>query len=412
MTSNGESNVSHYSFVIAPALFMLMFVESTRQFVACIYYQNLTGMGLQPTIGYLLIFLSPLLMLLFRSINVYVMMVIAGVGIVVHRLYGSLDAETSLYMIFHAFVIIAYSLYFPTFLMIYSSLNGKLNRGRLAPAIVIAPVLMLLFDILLTTLGHTLDLTVVGIVSPAGTSVLHPLLVALPLCALALVALAQNYAIIAKDIPAVRSVQRTGIAVSTVFPGICFGLVLTNLLLFMGSPGVVIRWTVGSSTTAVLCASATLFLLLALLQWRRCRDALFLPAVQVFLNAVQIAVVVDVLFLDSGATQYFLGVALASLLLDMFIFCHAVACRNYSIQYFITFITIGVATFMAVFFATSFSLVWAHVPAGSYFKGALPAILLGITGAYAIAAVCYNKRVQPSLGEGPPMPSPEAAGAA
>lgn len=397
MSTAAPSRPNAYSFTLALAFFMLMFFQSTRQFIATIYYENLTGMGFSPTILYLIVFLSPLLMFLLRVINVNIVLIVTGVIIVAHRLYGSLDSEASLYLIFHAFVIVAFSVYLPAFLTTYYSLSAKLRRYTIPAAAITGPVIAVLLDITLSALGNTLDPTVVGLVSRSGDTVLHPIFISLPICAATLYFLHRNHAIVKKELISSRTVQRSGVPVSTILPGICFGFLLTNLFVFMGYPGAVIRWTTGDYDLAVCCTALSLVVLVVLLQWERALNFLFRPAVQVALNAIQLLVVLDIVFFDSGAAQYLLGVALASLLIDLFIFYQAVASRNYSIQYFIRLLTIAVGTYLVMFFVTVFTLLWAHVPGGEHFRGMLQPIIAVISATYTVAAVLYAGRVRSFL---------------
>ncbi len=397
MSTAEPTKPNYYSFTLALALFMLMFFQSTRQFIATIYYENLTGMGFSPTILYLLVFLSPLLMFPMRAINVNIVLLLTGSVIVAHRLYGSLDSEASLYLIFHAFVIVAFSIYLPAFLTTYYSLSAKLRRYTIPVAAITAPVLAVLFDITLNTLGNTLDLTVVGITSRTGNTLVHPIFISLPICAAVVYFLYRNHVIVKKELISSRTVQRSGVPVSTLVPGICMGFLFTNLFLFMGYPGVVVRWTPGSYPVALCCTAVTLVILIVLLQSKTIVEALFKTAVQVVLNLVQLFVVLDVLYFDTGLAQYLLGGALASLLIDLFLFYQAVASKNYSIQFFIRVFTLAIATYLLLFFMTVFSLVWAHVPGGILFKGRLPAIITLISIAYMTASVLYTGRVRAFL---------------
>ena len=123
---------------------------------------------------------------------------------------------------------------------------------------------------------------------------------------------------------------------------------------------------------------------------------------QLILNLIQLLVIVDVIYLDLGIAQYFVGVALGSLIMDIFIFYQIVGIKNYSIQYFIRFITAGIVTFLLVLFVTIFTLVWAHIgAAGSLFKDQLVPILMLISTVYTLSAAFYNRKIYHHLHEKP-----------
>lgn len=389
---------NNYLFILALAFFTLMFFQSTRLFLSALYYENLVAMGFSHTALYLFVFLLPLILVFFRLINVNIVMAASGSMIIIHRLYGSLFSEASLYILFHAVVIVSYGLYLPSFLTNYYSLNAKSHKYSLPLAVIAAPVLALIMDITFKIAGDSLDLTAIGAVDSTGTSTIHPIIISLIICIAASILLYQNYHIIQEELTSVRTTQRSGVEVSTIFPGLCFGFIYSVLFTFLGYPGIVSRWTPADYTVTVILTSMTLLILLVILQFEKITKILFLPVSQGILNAVQFFVIIDIIFLDTGAAQYLLGIAVSSLLIDMFIFYHAIGSKNYSIQYFIGITTIAIVTFIIIFVISVISLTWPYTGiVGQVLKDKTLPILTAISGIYTLSAILYSNRVRLSL---------------
>ncbi|MBF0351918.1 MAG: hypothetical protein HQM11_12870 [SAR324 cluster bacterium] len=388
----------NHNFILAFALIALMYFQSTRQFIATIYYENLTGMGMSPSVGYLAVFLAPLLMVFLKELNVNMVMLVSGVAIILHRLYGSLHSEANLYMLFHAVVIIAFGTYFPSFLTIYYAFHAKHKMHTMPWAIIIGLVLAILTDITLCVLGDTLDITIVGITGISPESSLSPLWFTLLICAMALYCVCVNYLHILESLPSIRVTQRSGQPVSSFWPGICLGLLLSVFFILLGTPGTAIRWTEGSYNVVILSCVVCLTVMIMLLQWSLVRKLLFHPVSQVILNALQLLAIIDILWMDYGLYQFLAGIALSSLIMDMFILFQIVGTRNYSIIHFIRLTVVGIITFLVILFLSIATLVWAHVgPPGLFLKGQLIPLLTGASLVYITTSVFYNSRIYNDL---------------
>ncbi|MGK5094647.1 hypothetical protein WDW89_21865 [Deltaproteobacteria bacterium TL4] len=394
-----ESLIKHnHYFILAFAFLSLMFFQSTRLFIASIYYENLTGMGISPSIGYLAVFLAPLLLIFLKKIDVDLVMTVAAVVMVIHRVYGSLDSEANLFMIFHAMVIISYGIYLPAFLTIYYDFYTKMNIHTMPWVIIIGLVLAVQMDIILRVLGHSLDITLGGLVADSGIRTWHPLWFTVPMAGITLFCIYKNYVAVKEELPEVDSPQETAEPVSTVFPGICLGLLLCVFFAFLGAPGVAVRWSSGDYTTIVLCTMSVLFLMVMLLQWAKIRRQLFHPVFQVVMNAIQLWVILDILYFDLGVAQYLLGLALGSLIMDMFIFYQTIGVSHYTIEYFIRLLAIGIITLLIVLFSSVATLVWAHIgPVGFWFQGKLIPLMTIISVIYIVSAVYYNRNIYSQL---------------
>jgi hypothetical protein len=386
---------NHY-FVFSLALLTLMFIQSTRQFVASIYYENLTGMGFSPTILYLVAFLASLLLVLASRVHLNLIMMLSACSIIVHRIYGSLDSEPSLFVLFHTIVIVSYAVFLPSFLALYYSLHEEdpeaPRSGGISTreAIAAAPALAVLLDIVFTTIGDSLDSTVAGISDSAGKVIVPGLLITVGLAVFAAPMLRSCYRVVERHLPAEAAVRPGNGRDSPLVPGMLFGFLLMLLFTFLGYPGIVIRWTPGSYVVAVLSASFCLALLVVLLQLAKSRNLLFAAPVQAALNLIQYFVILDVMFLDTGAAQYLIGVALVSLLLDLHVLFSARGRKAYSLSYLARLCATGIIAFLILFFMSTFSLLWAYVGTlGAIFKGKYLYILIAISTVYILCSMYY-----------------------
>jgi hypothetical protein len=397
---------NHY-FIFSLALLTLMFIQSTRQFVASIYYENLTGMGFSPTILYLVAFLASLLLVLATRVRLNLIMMLSACSIILHRIYGSLDSEPSLFVLFHTIVIVSYAVYLPSFLALYYSLYAEHadapRSGGISAreAIAAAPALAVLLDIVFMTIGDSLDSTVLGISDSAGKVIVPGLLITIGLAVFAVQMLRSTYRVVERHLPSEAIVRPKDRRDSPLVPGILFGFLLMMLFTFLGYPGIVVRWTPGSYEVAVSSASLWLALLVVLLQFARARSLLFTTPVQAALNLIQYLVILDVLFLDTGAAQYLIGPALVSLLLDMHVLFSARGRKAYSLSYLARLCATGIITFLILFFMSAFSLLWAYVGAlGAIFKGKYLYMLVAISTLYIPCSLYYARRIFADSGGG------------
>ncbi len=388
---------NHYYFILSLAMMTLFFLQSTRQLLATIYYFVLTNLGFTPMVFYLLVFLAPLLMLFLRAINVNILMAVSGVVVVTHSLYCSMNPGTEIYIFFHALVIVAFCLYLPSFLTVYSSLQGKSKQYSVTTAGIMAPLLALVIDNAFKILGNSLSIAQSGVVTGAGDIVIHPVVVIAPVCVVAYALIHKSYTIVSRELKSVRAIHRSGVHISTVIPGLGFGLSWAVIINLLGYPGEIVRWTGGSHLITVLSTIVVIISVVIYMQYAPVK-VFFFPRLQVVLNAIQLFVIGDILYFDTGAAQFLLGPALVSSVVDMFIFLQAVGSRNYSIQYFIRVASIGILTFLLVSFFIMFTFTWSYTgPVGVLFRGKLNCIVVAIGVVYVGLSFVSNYRIRSEI---------------
>lgn len=391
--NNSSANLNqNFYFIIVLTICTLMFFQSIRLLMSIIYYENLTGMGLQPSALYTLVFFSPLLLLFLKYINLNVLLALSGISLVVNRILASLNLGADMFLLNNALVIVSYGIYIPSFLTIYYSLHGKSRLYAKSIAAIIAPFLALIIDLAFRVLGDSYDISVGGIISSKSSQVINPLMITIPLAILAIIFIIKGFFILKTELPSMRTVQRSGKKTSSIIPGFSLGLLYIVFFSLLGYPGIGARWGGLNYTTTVIVTVLCLLVILLLLLFKEMRLILFNPISQIILNAVQFFTIVDILFIESGAAQFTFGIACGSMLLNIYILYHAVGIKNYSIGYFIRLLTMAILTFIILYFIIIFTLVWAHIgPLGLALRDKLPILIVSYASIYILASLIFNR---------------------
>lgn len=242
-------------------------------------------------------------------------------------------------------------------------------------------------------MGDTLDISTSGISIDNSIGYIHPFFILIPGCIIAIFLILLNYQSISKQLVTMRSVQRSGVHISAILPGIGFGLTLAIVLNLIGYPDIVSRWTNGSYHALLLTTLLFLFLLLSLNQFGQFKEIILHPVVHTIINLLQLLILFDILYLRTNVIHYLQGIALYACLINIYIFYQAIGIKNYSIQYYIRMITTGIIVFLVMSFIIGFTFTWSYIgPAGSILQGNMNLIIIFSSIIYSCIAIFYNSK--------------------
>ncbi len=226
--------------LLLPLMMTLFFLQSVREFVGQIYFQNLGAMTLGASVALVVLFLSPAVVIPLRGFGVEVLRMLSVTGVIVFRfIMPFVQTTAELYMMIAGLTVLFYGMYLPV-------ATAFLYRAEPSPMPSMPNLLISGFslaiaaDLMLRTLGITWDLST----GPLGI-VITPLL-----CVLA-----GSFAYLSHLYPSSMSEMRaaSSISKSKVFlAGLGFGGALFSFLTFLAYPNVIARWTAGSYEIAGL----------------------------------------------------------------------------------------------------------------------------------------------------------------
>jgi len=386
--------------LISLALMTFFFLEATKQFIATLYYESLVKMTTSPGALGMFLFCAPFALLFFRRVEISLVMAISGAVLIVHHLYGGLDSEPSLYLIFHGVAVTAYGLFLPSFLYGYYQLVQKTKHPQLLYETSMSLALALLLDFVFQFLGDGFNVTSYGWINSQGNVVIPALVFSLPLALLNLYALTVSYRVLKTEFPeGLWIAHDRGVVKKSplFFPGICMGIAFANLIFLMGSPLSLVHWTPGDYRKCLLMTA----LILAAFIWAlshipRIKSPKLHRHAPFYLHligiALQFLVLFDVLFIDSGWAPYFLGLALVGLIANFALFFH-ISARQPSVTTLVGVSFVAGVVFVGVAFLQV--LCEFHIfisPKLSFFRGLWKPLFFGATCVYLWGAFWYALR--------------------
>lgn len=304
--------------LLLPLMMTLFFLQSVREFIGQIYFQNLGAMSLGPSVALIFLLLSPAVVIPFRNAQAESLRVSSVIGVILFRFIMPFVQTTAmLYMITAGLTVLFYGMYLPV--ATESQFKAEPSPALSVPNLFSAAFsLAIAGDLMLRTLGITWDLST----GPLGI-VIAPLL-----CVLA-----GSFAYLSHLLPsAVASSQvsePSSISRGAVFAaGLGFGGVMFAFLTFLAYPNVIARWTTSSYEIAGLSVILGLITYaLAVLNTRLVQQLSRKPTLAA-LNLLALLAALDFAYLHSPLAGVLAGITTFVFMLNLRLLWGLLGSRN------------------------------------------------------------------------------------